>query len=227
MLEKLWENFLDLLFPPHCVNCGKIGIFLCEDCSGKILQVKSQTCPTCNRISKTGTTCPSCRRKSSLNGAISYGYFKDPILKEIIHGYKYQRIGALSKTLASFLVDLIREEEVTFDVVTFVPITKVRESWRGFNQAELLAKEITREFEVPLVKLIKTKETKTQVGLTRKERLKNVSGSFRILKPANLAGKKVLLVDDVITTGTTLSECAKILKKARAKRVQAVVIAKE
>jgi ComF family protein len=227
MLEKLWENFLDLLFPPHCVNCGEIGNFFCADCSNKILKIKSQTCPFCKKLSKNGKTCPTCHRKYALDAVISFGYFKDPALKEIIHNYKYLKISALAEILSSFLVESITKEGVEFDAVSFAPITKKRESWRGYNQAELLAEKVAKEFNKPLIKLIKTKETKTQVGLTRKERIKNLESAFRLERPEEVAQKRVLLIDDVVTTGTTLNECALVLKKGGAKAVYGVVIAKE
>lgn len=164
-----------------------------------------------------------------MGGIIYTGYFKDPILKELIHVYKYQRVSALSEMLAGLLIQRIKEEKLNFDIVAFVPLSRKRKAWRGFNQAEEIARLVATKLKKPLFTSIeKTKETKTQVGLPKKKREKNLAEVFKVKDPKKqFAGKRVLLVDDVTTTGTTLNECAKSLKNAGARVIWGAVIAKE
>lgn len=146
-----------------------------------------------------------------------------------MHSYKYEGVHSLSDDLAPFLFNLIGREKIFFDVVSFVPITKKREGWRGYNQAEILAKAIAEYFGKPLAPTLKKiKETKTQVGLPKKKREQNLKGVFKLAanKPG-VEGKRVLLVDDVVTTGTTLNECARVLKSAGARSIWAITVAKE
>jgi ComF family protein len=226
MLKEYWEKILDLFFPPYCVICNKIGTFLCPDCQSSFLKIKAQSCPGCNKISPKGNYCHNCRPKNSLSGVLAYGYFKDERLKKAIHDFKYNKYSALAPSLASLLIEKIKEEEYIFDAIAFVPISKKRQAWRGFNQAELLAIEISRAFTKPLIKLKKLKETETQVGLKKRARQKNLENAFGY-QGERINYKKILLVDDVLTTGTTLNECARVLKKNGAKSVFGIVLAKE
>lgn len=229
MWDKISNQLLDLFFPPYCVGCGKIGAFLCENCSVKILIPTEQTCPGCNKISPNGRYCARCRPKMQVIGIISAGYFKDEILKEAIHKFKYERLSSLSKILAGLMIERIKKEGVSFDIVSFVPSSKKRRAWRGYNQAELLAAEIASFFNKPSMPLLKKiKETKPQVGLSKKNRQKNLAGCFVFIgKAGEIQGKKVLIVDDVVTTGTTLNECAKIIRQKGARTIWAATVAKE
>lgn len=229
MLQKVKENILDLFFPPKCITCGKTGTFLCSDCLDEIIFTTSQVCPRCNKISGKGKFCARCRGYVDLSGVVAAGYFKDPYLKELIHVYKYDGVFGLSGVLSDFMVKILKEEEIKFDAITFVPCTKKRESTRGYNQAEILAKDLARKTGKPTGQLLrKTKGTKTQVGLKRKDREKNLKNAFKLLGDSKqIKGKRILLVDDVITTGTTLNECAKVLRSAGAKEIWGAVIARE
>jgi competence protein ComFC len=227
MFVKLKENLLDLFFPPKCIVCGNTGTFLCDICEKDIVQVNVLRCPACKKVSLHGQYCPMCRNTSNLRGIITSGHFKDELLKNMVHKYKYEGLYALAPVLARRLVVAIKKEGIRFDAITFVPISKKRERERGYNQSRLLAKEIASIYRRPiLLGLTKTKETKPQVGLDKKKRGKNILGSFRYFG-RNLVGKKILLIDDVYTTGATLNECALALKKRGAKSVYGAVIAKE
>lgn len=227
MLGKIKEQLLEMIFPSYCAYCGRIGSFLCERCQAKIIKIKDDSCPGCNTISKRGRFCTRCRKKSFLVGVFSVGYFKDEVLKETIHEFKYERVSGLAPILGALLSEKVRSENISVDYAFYVPISRKREAWRGFNQSELLANEVGRELGVPLGVLKKTKETKTQVGLPKKEREKNLANAFSVVAPKKLCGKMILLIDDVFTTGTTLNECAKALKQNGAKVVYGAVLAKE
>lgn len=214
MFKKLKENLLDLFFPPHCVACNALGTLLCDSCEEKIA------------IYEKGYHL-SFQPGSALSGIIAVGHFRDEILKDMIHKYKYEGISALSLVFAEMMTRRIKEEGIDFDYLAYVPITRKRERWRGYNQAELLTHALGRNLKRPILPgLHKVKETKTQVGLLKKEREKNLKSAF-LYQGKRLNGKKILLIDDVTTTGTTLNECAKILRKKGANEVIGAVIAKE
>lgn len=228
MLNKLKNYFLEMLFPSHCVWCDRLGLPICLECEEKILKIKKQSCPFCNRINASGRSCVGCKKKYYLCGSFSYGFFKDIRLKEIIHQYKYKDLSFLSKHLGGLLAELLAKEELSFDVITFVPLSRVKKIKRGYNQAELLAKEVAcllkKDFKELLVK---NKETPSQVGLRRTERAKNLKGSFEVVLKESIKGKRVLLVDDVLTTGATFCACAEVLKKAGAKSVWGITVARD
>lgn len=228
MWARIKENLIELFFPAKCILCGKIGSFLCPNCEKNLVTISGQTCPKCNRITKKGNYCSRCRPKVTLSGVLVWSYFKDPNIKDLIHAFKYQKLSAMTPLLAEQLVRVIKTEKHNFDLVAFVPISAKRKAWRGFNQAELLATEVATAFNKPLFEgLIKIKDTKTQVGLPKKAREKNLSGAFLIKNKSKIIGKRVLLIDDVITTGTTLNEVAKVLKSAGAREVRGLVLGKE
>jgi competence protein ComFC len=228
MFKKLKNLIIESVFPSHCVWCEKIGFFVCNECLAGILKIKDQTCPFCNTISSQGRLCKRCKNKRNLNGVISFGYFKDKCLKEIIHAYKYEDLFALKTFLAEQLLNLIKTEELNFDCLTYVPLSKKRQAKRGYNQSQLIAIELGKLFGKDVYStLIKTKETKTQVGLSRKNRISNLSEAFRIRNPEIIKGKRIIIIDDVITTGATLEECAKLLKEKGASQVWGLTIAKE
>lgn len=229
ILSKLKINLLDLFFPARCVSCGQLGNLFCNDCKADILTISSQTCPMCNKISPKGKFCGRCRPKTALSGIASACYFREGTIKEAIHSFKYENVHSLSINLSRLLIDLLGREKISFDVVCFVPITKKREGWRGYNQAEILAQAVADHFKKPLIPVLKkVKETKTQVGLPKKKREQNLRGAFRIKTgKLQIENKRILLVDDVVTTGTTLNECGRILKSAGAREIWAVTVAKE
>lgn len=226
-MSKLKNFILELFFPSRCAVCNKIGSFFCESCRQKILFIKEQTCPKCNKIYSSGKYCKRCRKEQKLQGIIASTYFKDESAKKIIHELKYRGYFAVAPTLAEIITQNIKAEGIRFDLVAPAPISKKRLRQRGYNQSEEIAKRIVEiSNKKLLVGLKKIKETKPQVGLKKKDREKNLIGAFTYLGP-DITGKRILLVDDVKTTGATLSACAAELKKAGAKEVWGVVFAKE
>jgi ComF family protein len=224
-MNKLKNFMLELFFPARCSVCNQIGTFLCDNCTAEIIFIKEQTCPKCNKINFTGEYCRKCRHGKSLRGVSAATYFRDENIKTIIHELKYKGYFAIAPTLAEKMVACA--PKIKIDFVAFVPASRKRLKKRGYNQAKELAKNLSKMLEAPLLEeLIKVKETKSQVGLRKKEREKNLLGAFEYRGP-ELSGKKILLIDDVKTTGTTLEACAKELKKSGAKTVWGLVFAKE
>lgn len=231
VIKDIPNFFLDIFFPKLCVGCGTYGRFLCFDCAGKIENIKTSTCPECGKISKYGRYCPNCkaRTRTSLGGIlIAAGYDAGPT-KEIIHHLKYSGFIELSELLGEILAQRLVDSGLGLNdtVIVPVPLHKKKEKKRGFNQAELMAKYISKKLNIPGGNsLVRVKNTETQVGLRREERIKNLTGAFICDDREFVAGKTVILVDDVTTSGTTLNECGRVLKEAGAKRVFGLVVAR-
>jgi len=226
----MWQmpSLLDFIFPKKCTGCEKFGEYFCRDCHNKIEFVEKPVCPVCQRQAVEGKTHPGCKTRYTPDGLVVACRYKDPI-KKAISKVKYRWVYDIEKVL----VDLLASRIYKFDlpqklILVPVPLHKKRKNWRGFNQAEILAKELAKKFDVEYSGLLfRNRETKTQVGLDKKARKKNVKGAFFVQEKVNqsVRGKNIMLIDDVYTSGATISECAKVLKKSGAKSVWGMVIA--
>ena len=225
---------LDFLFPKRCVSCHQLGGYLCEDCFSKIELIEKPVCPVCQRQAFGGKTHPGCRTQFGLDGLVVACRYQGPV-KKAIAKIKYK----WTYDIANIFTDLIGANLWKFDLpkdLTLVPVPlhSKRLYWRGFNQARVLAERLAKKFNVPIADtMIRIIETKSQVGLKKDDRHKNVRGAF-VLRLAPLAqdeiiadvrGKDIILVDDVFTSGATMAECAKVLKRAGAKTVWAMAVA--
>ena len=185
-------------------------------------------CPICKRISDFGRTCVSCRHKSDLTGVMILGPHKG-ILKDLIWKYKYKFILDMSIPLSELTItrygEFLREKRF---LVTYSPISKERLNWRGFNQAELLAKNVSTGLGLTCTNLLyKENNTIAQVGHSRRERIANVKDKIKYIGGSEVANRKVLIIDDVYTTGATLEECAKVLRKAGYREVWGLVLSRD
>lgn len=170
--------------------------------------------------------CGLCRRGvRGFDAAYSFGFYEDE-LRELIHLFKYGRVQTLAKPLGRLLALAVPREQ-SFDVIVPMPL-HWRKRWkRGFNQSELLAREIGRRVNVPVKNALRrVRFTATQAGLTNAKRRLNVSGAFRPRRRPWLDGKRVLLVDDVMTTGATAASCARAIKLAGARQVTLLTLAR-
>lgn len=237
-LTQVKKFFLNLLFPPFCLNCQREGNYLCQDCFTLINISENLYCPFCYRpkIVLDGKTCSRCQKKGKrLKGLISAAPYQNFIIKKVISQFKYEPyIKALAKTLAFLIVHHLQliEKEYSFPqaaILIPIPLTKKKLKQRGFNQAQELGKELSTFLKIPLLCdiLLKIKETLPQVDLSGKEREENIKGAFWCQESDKVKGKIILLVDDVFTTGSTMEECARILKEAGAKEVWGIVVARE
>lgn len=239
------KNFLsDLFFPKFCFGCQKEGFYLCEDCRELVEILEYDYC-LCEGHPfglgpnlKTGK-CNKCsgRKLSGLYFAVP---FKDNLIKKLIYQFKYPPYTKdLAKTLASLIIEhLVKSGKNTNEiwapngvpaVLIPVPIYKSKLKERGYNQSDLLATELSKILQTPVFPdvLIKIKSTASQMELKKQEREKNLMGAFVIKNPERISGKKVFLVDDVYTTGSTMQECALVLRNAGAKSVWGLTIARE
>jgi competence protein ComFC len=246
------KNFsLDLFFPKFCLGCQKEGSYLCQDCKETLDILQFDYCLCDNNplqiLPNSKSDCPhrqgKCSKCQGLGKKLSGLYFALPykekeLTRKLIHQFKYQPyLKDLSKTLASLIIEhLILSGNNTDEiwqngVLIPVPLYKKKFKERGYNQSEELAKELSKILKIPVVSdvLIKTKPTKPQMELSKQKRERNLEGVFAI-KPAfapELRRGRVFLVDDVYTTGSTMQECAKVLKENRAKQVWGICIARE
>lgn len=162
--------------------------------------------------------------------ARSFGAYEGS-LREILHLFKYRGMRPLAAPLATRIAAVLEREWTTaeFDAIVAVPLAAARRRERGYNQAELLARELARRRGLPLLEevCVRARPTQPQTGLTRAQRLENMRGAFAPgPRAALLSGRRILLVDDVLTTGATLSVCAHVLKKAGARSVAALTVAR-
>lgn len=228
-INSFWKFVLDIFFPKKCINCRKYGEELCFECAKEIEMVVTSVCPLCGKISKSGKICAVCKNKSKfvLKGIISAAVYDSGPTKEIIHHLKYSGMTRLSDILAELIVIRLRKEKFSTDtVVVPVPLHESRFTERGFNQSELIGKYVANKIGLPGGNAIeRSKNRKPQAELKRSQRLSNLSGCFEVVDPGFIAGKTVLLIDDVATTGATLNECAKVLRSSGAKEVWGVVVA--
>lgn len=228
-IKKTTGYILDLVFPISCIICGTEGVFLCEKCALRLPRLEKQRCSACFTAAPFGKTHPECLTKQVLDGAVAALDYKHPDTKKVITIYKYRFITDLSKPLG----DMITEQLVNLSLQGFftefqvipVPLHKKRFTWRGFNQAELLAEELSSKMKLALDKhlVIRVRHTKPQVKLDKEGRRKNIDNAFELTR--TLTAKKYLLIDDVITSGSTLHEIAKLLKQKGAAEVWALTLA--
>lgn len=240
MIGKIKKIILDTLFPITCLSCQKNDLWLCEECFQKIPIRRDQVCPACEReITLSGLLCRTCRtsREFQLDGLISAVSYENQTVKKMVHNFKYRFVSDLSRPLARLEIKALLSHDTPLPQALIpVPLYPRRLRWRGFNQALLLAENISRNsappLKIPVLDILeRRKYNKPQMELRNyQNRLENVRNLFRIKSSAgldNIKGKTVYLIDDIATTGATLQECAKVLKEAGAKKVFAVVIARQ
>jgi len=225
-------------FPSFCKICTTLLAspqerVLCESCLDKIRPYRSSFCLCCGRFFDgvgEAHLCSSCLEKPpSFSIHRSCGRYRRE-LKDAILLFKYRRYKTLGPNLARFIFESLKKEEEIWwgtDMIVPVPLHRRRKWERGFNQTEVLAKELGRLAEFPLETdvLKKVRNIPPQTSLEPDERARNVRDAYQAANEERIQGKIILLVDDVYTTGSTLRECASVLKRAGAKEVRAVTIA--
>lgn len=225
-LEKANRMVLDFLFPPKCINCGREGEYICKKCLATAVAIKPPVCPICLLPVKSNRKC-DCRYWQSLDRLNSPYTFHGNIRKAVIQ-FKFNNLRAMAPFLAGLLKHYLADRPVTCDVLVPVPLHKKRLRQRGYNQSSLLAKELGKLTGVkPEPLLVRVRYSQSQVGsLSASQRRQNVANAFSCTD-GRIKGRKVLLIDDVATTGATLDACAGALKKAGATMVQALTLARE
>jgi len=220
LLQSTVTGALDLLFPPSCGVCGTGGSFLCLTCRARLPAADGPRCRRCWAITARAV-CGDCAH-SPLDGARAL-YVFDGGARALVHELKYRSLHALAQPMAELLADSFLVEPFPADVVMPVPLHRRRRRQRGFNQSELLARVLARraELELDVRTLQRTRDTPQQTQTDdRTRREQNVRAAFSCR--TSLIGRRVLLIDDVWTTGATLRECARTLRQAGAASVWAL-----
>jgi ComF family protein len=231
-------GLLNAIFPDDCRLCQQplrnfSRIPVCDSCLARPdALVAEYFCITCKMpflspfpLDESGR-CALCRMGlRGFDAVYSYGSYEGS-LRELIHVFKYSKVRPLARHFGEWLAVALPREQ-SFDVVVPMPLHWYKRWQRGFNQSELLAQEISRRWNVPVRNLVRRKRaTASQAGLTSAKRRANVQGAFSVPRGRRLDGLRVLLVDDVITTGATASACAQTLKRAGAKHVTVLALAR-
>jgi len=235
-IASLAKNFINLLYPLHCASCKKPleaenDSAVCGHCIGLIKPNPAPYCVYCGRsIDTAGAACTDCtKNRPAFSKTYSACLYED-VLKELILQFKYKGKLALSGCLSGLISDFLYDNQDILegvDMITFVPIGLDRMVKRGFNQSKVLAKHLSDSYGIPMVDCIEKKvSTKNQNELSRQERLSNLKGAFRAKAAVNLKGLTILVVDDVMTTGATLNECAIALLQAGAANVRCLTLAR-
>lgn len=226
---------LDLIYPAACATChGEIApgeAAICWDCLRSIHLIEAPFCKHCGHpVSGAVThayTCQQCTDvQPHFDSARAVGRF-DGALREAILGLKYRRAVWLEPMLSDLLEQAARHQNLDqIDLICSVPLHRWRRWRRGFNQSELLARGLSKRLKIPYIKCLhRIKPTPTQTSLSKSARRENVHGAFRACKTNLLTDKTVLLLDDVKTSGATVSECSRILKRAGTSRVDVLTLA--
>ncbi|GAA0110074.1 ComF family protein [Clostridium tertium] len=204
LLREIIDELLDIIYPPKnkCITCDNEVIGVCPICKSKIMRVKEES------------------------KILSYGYYSG-VMKKLILEFKYNKNFLAGNILADYLCELINENNIDVDAILFIPSSKKALKDRGFNQCEFMAQKLSRTLNIPIYSdIIKVKNIKEQKTLSKEDRFKNIEGAFGIKSNKNIKNKNIILIDDVITTGATLLECEKLLKKSGANSIKILTVAK-
>lgn len=235
LITSAKKSFFDLLFPDFCAGCGKEGVVLCVSCLGS-LKYLSPICVYCRKIAlgkgrvPPGRICLSCRGKTPLYSFFSPFKYEENYVRELVHRLKYNRLRIIAEFFSQCLAEYCRRFTIRFPkpmILIPMPLYRSRERARGFNQASLIAGHLAQELGLSVSEnaLVRLKNTKPQSGLNREERERNIMGAFEVKNHWEVKGKDILLLDDVLTTGFTMNEAARVLKEAGAKRVWGFTVA--
>lgn len=230
---------LDLLFPLRCVSCGlpkqatiNPSGYLCKPCGDSIKVHQWAFCALCNKKLIKLSPCSSHPTPiAALGVACSYN---NQLVKNLIWEYKYRFVEPLSEPLAEKMSAYFKQVFLPLEdfphnwITTFIPLFPARKRWRGFNQAELLAQHFSTKIKLPLSHILQRKKfKKPQVALeTKKQRFENVQQAFQVQNADLIKNKNIILIDDICTSGATLLEAGKMLKRAGAKKIYGLVLAR-
>lgn len=213
-MKELLSRLLDLLYPPRCVFCHNLmprGVGVCGHCRSTLPYTVGE-----------GRS----RRLKGISRCVSPLYYEGSVRDSLLR-YKFGSLSGYAKIYGEFLSKCIDENGISCDSITWVPLSRRRKLLRGYDQAQLLAEELSRRTGIPcggLLRKIRNNPAQSGTGSPARRRA-NVSGVYRPADPEKTEGRRILLVDDIVTTGATLSECASVLKRAGATEVFAVTVA--
>jgi len=237
LTRLLIRTLVELFYPSNCVGCGLAQapeIFLCDECRASTPRISPPFCQRCSRPFEGAIagpfSCPNCEDTAlAFDCAVSI-YQAKGVLRDLIHRFKYGGQYYLRRLLTDILLEAMKDERITavpVDALVPVPLHPSRRRERGFNQAEALAQMLARKTGIPVQDCLqRSSYTRTQTQFDRSERRRNLRNAFKLRKNNAVAGKNLVLLDDVLTTGSTLHECAVVLHQAGAESVRAITVAR-
>ena len=224
-------NLLDIIFPKKCLECDVVGEYICSNCIYKVRSPKL-VCLECNKPSIDGFTHTKCQKKHGLNGLVSLWNY-DGVIRKALLALKYKYATEVAKELISYIGTELESKKFILGqraILVSIPLHWYRENYRGFNQSEILGKEVAKKMGWKFLSdlLVKKKLTPPQVGLKGKTREQNIQGVFSLNSNhySLVPSASFILFDDVCTTGSTLKEAAKVLKRNGAEKVWGLTVAK-
>lgn len=237
MAKAAAEACSTLVYPPHCEGCGTETTareYLCGNCLENAMRIKPPFCNVCSQPFEGAIdgifSCANCnRRHFHFDSAVS-AYRSRGIVRDLVHRFKYQRERRLRHPLAAWLAEALEDARIRswpFDCFIPVPLHPARLREREYNQSEVLAELLEKKTGTPVLNgLRRIRNTTTQTRFDRTERMENLRNAFEMRKNADVTGKHILIVDDVLTTGSTVNECSRILKKAGAASIRILTVAR-
>ena len=228
LLSVAWRRTLDLVFPPRCVGCRSFGSFLCSHCLATTPRAQPPRCPVC-WMPGAGDVCGRCRSQPFAFGAARCPFVYDGAAREAVHALKYRGVSAVAEVMARAMAECLEEWAPQAAALVPVPLTGGRRRSRGYNQSEMLARELSRLSGLPVATgvLVRRRGAPPQArAVDEAARRANVADAFAVRQRDPLAGP-LLLVDDVMTSGATLDACARTLRRAGHGPVYALTFARE
>lgn len=232
-MKATLKHIFNFILPSRCISCSEIleqSNSICPMCFNKLNFISSSYCECCGIAFEFSINnvvlCGKCIAKQPSYDLARSIFKYDEISKKLVHAFKYNDQTNYSKTFAKLLFNRYKDDLQEIDIVTPVPMHRIKRIFRQYNPAQILAYDLAKLFKAPCKAdiLVKTKWTKAQTRLSQSARMKNLAGSISCNKKYGILNSNILLVDDVRTTGSTANYCAKILKKAGAKSVKLVTI---
>jgi len=235
------QTALDFVFPAECAACHEFAgdqriVIFCQSCWETIRPFPASGCTQCGKplfgvTPPSGFLCGDCRISPPYFDRVFSASIYDGVMKEAIHQFKFSRRFRLGQPLARLLLTQLAEhiEFSTYHAVLPIPLHRSRSKQRGYNQAEILAREVAAAHHLSLLtkNLIRIRRTEAQWQFNNKrERMKNVKNAFQVCQPEQIREKRLLLIDDIFTTGSTANECAKTLKQAGAASVVVLTVSR-
>lgn len=229
-IQQAHHFFLDIVFPKYCVGCHTYGKWLCDPCLKRIPLHTNFFCPVCGHFSFQGFACAQCYKKSFLRGVWAVSDYKNAVVREAIKIMKYRYVKELGEILSALLGEYLALHDIKkkFDIIIPVPLHRRKFLARGFNQSEIFSRALSKYFFCPedTEILQRRRFTFSQSKLEPERRRRNVKGAFFLSNAKNISQKSILLVDDVMTSGNTLQECARVLLEGGSGEVWGMVFAR-
>lgn len=221
---------MSFIFPKKCISCRRFGSYLCPDCFARLDFNIALICAVCGRQAVSGITHPVCRGRYDIDGVFASIVYRG-VAKKLVYQFKFQPyLTDLRHVVADLFYEGLIQQELFYKIpqektiLVPIPLHSKRLRSRGYNQAEILAVDLSKRLGLPVKNILtRMRQTTSQVGKTQKERRENIKGVFQL--KGTVEGKAVLLVDDVLTSGATMNEAAKTLKRAGVKEVWGLALA--